>query len=222
MGSQVYMDFPVQNGETSGKAVFLMSDWKEASDPECMRAVAAGDEDAFSELIERYQHMVYGTCYRLLGSYHAEAEDVAQMVFIRVFKAAGRYQPKALFKTWLMTIVRNTVFSHLRKMKRHRERQVDWHDPEDPDKEPDFPDESATSADADMARGELLQCLQQAMENLPENQRVALVLRQYEQMSYEEIADSMGTTVSSVKSLIFRARDQLRAIVQKHREGSEK
>lgn len=218
MGEQVYMDFPFDNGETTDKSVFLMSDWKEASDPECMRAVAAGDEDAFAELVERYQHLVYGTCYRLLGSYHVEAEDVAQMVFIKVFKAAGRYRPKALFKTWLMTIVRNTVFTHLRKMKRHRERQADWHDPEQPEKEPDFQDDSATPADEDMARGELLQCLQEAMGKLPENQRVALVLRQYEQMAYEEIADSMGTTVSSVKSLIFRARDQLRATVRKHRE----
>jgi len=198
-----------------------MSNWQEASDPECMRAVAAGDEEAFSELVERYQHIVYGTCYRLLGSYHAEAEDVAQMVFIKVFKAAGRYRPKALFKTWLMTIVRNTVFTHLRKMKRSRDRQVDWHDSEDPEREPDFPDEAATSADTDLEQGELLKWLEKAMGELPEKQRLALVLRQYEEMSYDEIASSMGTSVSSVKSLIFRARDQLRETVRKYRRDDD-
>ena len=198
-----------------------MSNWQEASDPECMRAVATGDEEAFSELVERYQHIVYGTCYRLLGSYHAEAEDVAQMVFIKVFKAAGRYRATALFKTWLMTIVRNTVFTHVRKMKRSRDRQVDWHNPEEPDREPDFPDESATSADSDLEQGELLRCLEKAMGELPENQRLALVLRQYEQMSYDEIASAMSTSVSSVKSLIFRARDQLRATVRKYRGENE-
>lgn len=221
MESEDCMDFWLPKAETGAEVPFLMSDWKEASDPECMRAVAAGDEEAFSELVERYQHAVYGTCYRLLGSYHAEAEDVAQMVFIKVFKAAGRYRPRALFKTWLMTIVRNTVFTHLRKMKRHRDRQVDWHDPGDPDREPDFVDDSTASADADVAQGELLLCLQKAMEDLPEKQRVALVLRQYEQMTYEEIADSMKTSVSSVKSLIFRARDYLRGVVEKHRREGQ-
>lgn len=194
-----------------------MTDWKEASDPECMRGVATGDEEAFSELVERYQHMVYGTCYRMLGAYHADAEDVAQLVFIKVFKAAGRYRPKALFKTWLMTIVRNTVFTHLRKCKRTGERQVDWHDPEYPDHEPDYPDETASSADEDLERGELLRHLERAMDQLPVNQRTALVMRQYEQMSYEEIGKALGVSVSSVKSLIFRARDQLRATVRKYR-----
>ncbi len=195
-----------------------MTDASSTSDTELMSRTAAGDDSAFEVLVERYQGVVYGTCYRMLGSYHAEAQDVAQMVFVKAYKAAGSYQPTAQYKTWLMTITRNCVFTQLKKMKRMHEKRVHPVVDEEEGREIDYLDEAVPSAVENIEQMELMEVLQQAIENLPEQQRMALILRQYEQMDYEQIAESLKTTVSSVKSLIFRARDTLRATVKQHQD----
>jgi len=184
-----------------------------------MSRTAAGDESAFEELVERYQGIVYGTCYRMLGSYHAEAQDVTQMVFVRAYKAAASYKPSAQYKTWLMTITRNCVFTHLKKMKRMHEKRVYPVLDEDTNQEVDFLDDSVTSASENLQEKELMQVLQQAVEQLPPQQRMALILRQYEQMDYEQIAKSLKTTVSRLKSLIFRARGALRDAVKEYQKN---
>ncbi|MEM6885028.1 MAG: sigma-70 family RNA polymerase sigma factor [Verrucomicrobiota bacterium] len=189
------------------------------SDAELMSRTAAGDESAFEQLVDRYQGIVYGTCYRMLGSYHAEAQDVAQMVFVRAYKAAGNYKPTAQYKTWLMTIVRNCVFTHLKKMKRMHEKRVNPVVDEETNQEVDYLDDSVTSATENMEQKELMGVLQRAIGELPEQQRMALILRQYEQMDYEQIAKTLKTTVSSVKSLIFRARDTLRETVKEYQKN---
>jgi len=190
----------------------------EITDEALMEAVGRGEESAFGRLVDRYQNIVYGTCFRMLGSYRSEAEDVAQMVFIKVYKAAPRYRPTAQFKTWLMTIVRHTVFSHIKKMKRHSERRADLQDVNNPEAEVEYRDDEMSTAADHAEQRELVKCLEVSMASLPENQRMALVLRQYEQMDYESIAQALGTSVSSVKSLIFRARATLREAVREHRE----
>ncbi len=185
------------------------------SDQDLIKQFTRGDEDAFRELVRRHQDLVYGTAYKMLGSYAHEAEDVAQLVFIRVYKAAHRYRPEATFKTWLMTITRNCVFTQLKKSSR-REGQ---HQPLEPIIEGEvaestLPDTGVQDAAENLLRNEMREVLEAAVRRLPEAQRSALVLRQYEQMDYESIARVMKTSVPSVKSLLFRARDTLRNELQ--------
>lgn len=177
-----------------------------------MRAAGTGDEAACAALVRRHQDRVYGTVYRMLGSYHQEAEDVAQQVFIKVFRAAPRWRPEAKFTTWLMTICRNCVFTQLQ---RSRRRACEPLESEAADGgtagESPHPDPDARPADALVQEEEMRRALEDALARLPDAQRAALVLRQYEQLNYEDIARTLGTTVPSVKSLLFRAREALRA-----------
>jgi RNA polymerase sigma-70 factor (ECF subfamily) len=184
---------------------------EETGDAELMAATARGDEDAFAQLVARHQHLVYGTVVRMLGMHRSEAEDVAQQIFIRVFKAAGRYQPEAKFTTWLLTICRNCVFTQLKKQGRWKKEEP-WQDEEGKEVHPldCQADVTVGNAGEHLLRQELEDAIQRAMSDLPESQRMALILRQYDQLDYEEIAKVLGTTVPSVKSLLFRARETLR------------
>jgi RNA polymerase sigma-70 factor, ECF subfamily len=129
-------------------------------------------------------------------------------VFVRVWKSAGRWEPSAKFSTWLLTITRNLVFNEVRR--RGRARFVPL-DAEDDDHAPrEFADESvATPADA-LKVAELQRAIDAAIQSLAEQPRMALILRRYEDLSYEEIAEVLGVTVSAVKSMLFRARAELR------------
>jgi len=184
---------------------------QDRGDAELMAATARGDEDAFAELVRRHQHLVYGTVVRMLGAHRSEAEDVSQQIFIRVFKAAGRYQPEAKFTTWLLTICRNCVFTQLKKQGRWKKEEA-WEDEEGAEVHPldHQSDTEAVNASDHLLRQELEQAVESAIQKLPENQRLALILRQYDQLDYEEIAKVLETTVPSVKSLLFRARETLR------------
>ena len=180
---------------------------EDSEDVRLMRLVARGDTAAFEELIERHQTLVLGTVARMLGS-NSEVEDVAQQVFLRVWKSAGRYVPRAKFTTWLLKITRNLVFNELRRAKRrgHVAIQTDPTAEEMPLK-----DETGQSPDASLLESELQQAIEEAIVELPESQRMALVLRRYEELSYEQIAEILNLSVPAVKSVLFRARTELRA-----------
>lgn len=175
-------------------------------DARLMRLVARGDTAAFEELIGRHQALVIGTVARILGS-NSDVEDIAQQVFIRVWKSAGRYVARAKFTTWLLKITRNLVFNELRRSKRHAQvpLQVEPGTEETP-----LPDEAARAPDAFLLETELQQVIEQAIMQLPESQRMALILRRYEEMSYEQIAEILDLSVPAVKSVLFRARTELR------------
>lgn len=178
-----------------------------ADDIALMLAVKAGDERAFGTLVERHQFRVVGTVAKMLGG-EADAEDIAQQVFIRVWQSAPRYSPSAKFTTWLLTITRNLVFNEMRR--RQRARLVPL-DPGDADRAPvGHADASARSAPEEIAERELQEAISAAIAALPEAQRTAVILRRFDNMPYEEIAKVLGTTVPSVKSLLFRARNDLR------------
>ena len=171
-----------------------------------MRLVAGGDTSAFEQLVERHQALVAGTVARMLGS-NSDVEDIAQQVFIRVWKSAGRYVARAKFTTWLLKITRNLVFNEMRRAKRHPHLPVKI-EPEA--EEIPLKDERATAPDAALLQTELQQAIEKAITLLPDSQRMALVLRRYEELSYEEIADVLDLSVPAVKSLLFRARTELR------------
>ena len=153
-----------------------------------------------------YQDIVVGTVAKMLGN-ASDAEDIAQQVFLRIWRSARRYKPDAKFTTYLFTITRNLVFNETRRRSRKKEvssdeREADFHiQAEGP--ESDRPD-------AEVLQDELRQAVDAAIAALPEAQRLAVVLRRYEDMPYEDIAEVLGLTVPAVKSLLFRARTSLR------------
>jgi RNA polymerase sigma-70 factor, ECF subfamily len=180
-----------------------------------MLRVKEGDLEAFEELVTRHQHSVVGTAARMLGS-GGEAEDIAQQVFVRIWKSAARYEPSAKFTTWLMTITRNLVFNELRR--RRRTHLVSLETAEDEAPPHQFADQEALAPSEKLIDAELQQAIDTAIASLPEKQRLAVVLRRYESMSYEEIAKILATSVAAVKSILFRARAELKDKLQKYLE----
>jgi RNA polymerase sigma-70 factor (ECF subfamily) len=186
-----------------------------AEDVRLMRLVARGDTAAFEELIERHQALVLGTVARMLGS-NSEVEDIAQQVFIRVWKSAGRYVPRAKFTTWVLKITRNLVFNELRRSKRRALVPIQT----DPNAEEiQLKDEAAQSPDASLLETELQQAIDKAIAELPETQRMAVILRRYQDLSYEQIGDVLNLSVPAVKSVLFRARTELRGRLAHYLKG---
>ena len=185
----------------------------EREDIALMLEVRRGDEGAFEVLVERHQTLVIGTVAKMLGG-DSDAEDIAQQVFVRVWQSASRYNPTAKFTTWLLTITRNLVFNEMRRRRRAWLVPLESDDPDHPT--PEHADHSTASASEQALHSELQEAVASAIAALPEAQRMALVLRRYEEMPYEEIAKVLGTTVSSVKSLLFRARTELKERLQSY------
>ncbi len=171
-----------------------------------MERIGEGDHDAFRQLIERHQHAVIGTVAKMLGN-ASESEDIAQQVFLRIWRNAKRYRPDAKFTTYLFTITRNLVFNESRRKSRKKEVSSDEREENSHQLAAANPD---SQPDAQLLQAELQTAVDAAIASLPETQRMAVVLRRYEQLSYEEIASVLGLSVSAVKSLLFRARTSLR------------
>ncbi|PYJ15614.1 MAG: RNA polymerase subunit sigma-24 [Verrucomicrobia bacterium] len=185
---------------------------EDAEDVRLMRLVSQGDTSAFEELVERHQALVAGTVARMLGS-NSDVEDIAQQVFIRVWKSASRYVPRAKFTTWLLKITRNLVFNELRRTKRRAQVPLESEASAD---EPALKDESNPAPDASLLEVELRKAIEEAIMHLPETQRMAMVLRRYEQLSYEQIAEVLDLSVPAVKSVLFRARTELRSRLSRY------
>jgi RNA polymerase sigma-70 factor (ECF subfamily) len=179
---------------------------EDAEDIRLMGLAAAGDMAAFEHLVERHQRLVIGTVGRMLGT-QSDAEDIAQQVFVRVWKNLKRYEPRAKFTTWLLKITRNLVFNELRRRSRHPAVPLQS---ETDEAERPLKDEHAVAPDATLLEHELQEAVDAAIARLPETQRMAVILRRYEELSYEEIAEALEQSVSAVKSLLFRARTELR------------
>jgi RNA polymerase sigma-70 factor (ECF subfamily) len=184
-----------------------MGDEGNEEDLALMAKVARGDEDAFAKIVAKHQHAVLGTVAKMTNQ-SSDTEDIAQQVFIRLWKSAERYQPTAKFTTFLFTITRNLVFNATRKKSGKNEYSFDalegkWRQ--------SIEDKSSDSRpDKLIEQTELRQIIDQAISSLPEKQRLAVVLRRYEKMPYEEIAETLGISVPAVKSQLFRARTALR------------
>ncbi|MGB8466788.1 MAG: sigma-70 family RNA polymerase sigma factor [Terrimicrobiaceae bacterium] len=178
-----------------------------------MLRVKTGDVEAFEVLVVRHQHSVVGTAAKMLGC-AAEAEDIGQQVFIRVWKSAARYEPSAKFTTWLMTITRNLVFNEMRR--RRRANLLPLEADQDDAAPRQFADGEAPAPSKELLDAELNGAINAAIAGLPENQRVAIVLRRYEGMPYEEIAQVLRTSVPAVKSILFRARSELKERLKKY------
>jgi RNA polymerase sigma-70 factor (ECF subfamily) len=192
-----------------------LTEGDEANDIALMLRVRDGDLEAFETLVTRHQHSVVGTAAKMLGG-AADAEDIGQQVFVRVWKHAAHYQPSAKFTTWLMTITRNLVFNELRR--RRRSHQVSMDAEEGDALKHQFVDEQAAPPSEEVLDSELQEAIDAAIASLPETQRLAIVLRRYEGMPYEEIAEVLKTSVPAVKSILFRARAELKARLKRYLE----
>lgn len=189
-----------------------MDDAEADIDHSLMARIAEGDHQSFQDLVKRHQNSVVGTVTKMLGN-TSDSEDIAQMVFIRVWKHAKRYKPDNKFTTYLYTIVRNLVYNESRRRSRKRTVSTDQREDENHLQHPDDP---AQQPDSTLLDTELRAVIDAAIESLPENQRLAVVLRRYENLPYEEIAEVLSTSVPSVKSLLFRARTTLRESLSKY------
>jgi RNA polymerase sigma-70 factor (ECF subfamily) len=185
-----------------------------ARDLAWMARVKTGDTEAFRELIEAHQHRIIGTVAKMLSD-DSDAQDIAQQVFIRVWKSAPRYEPTAKFTTWLFKITRNLVFNEMRRRKRHPTFSLDATTEAD-DRPFQTADPGAKSPDATLQDAEMQAAIQAAIDTLPETQRMAVILRRYEDISYEEIAEILDLSVPAVKSVLFRARTELRAKLRQY------
>lgn len=181
------------------------------TDAELMLLVQRGDTRAFTALVERYRQPVMNFVLRTLRD-ETEAEDVAQNVFVQVFKAAPRHKATAKVSTWIFTIARNLALNELRRRRRHPAEPLDL-SPDDREGHAPLqvPDRAATAAADELLRGELEEKVEIAIAALPENQRTALLLCRQEDLSYEDIAAVLGCSVSATKSLIHRGRETLKA-----------
>jgi RNA polymerase sigma-70 factor (ECF subfamily) len=171
---------------------------------------AARDEDACSELVSEHQRMVYQLSLNLLGD-HNEALDLSQEVFLRVFRTIQGFRGQSTLRTWIYRIVVNQARNRQRWWRRrHRSQQIslDEHIRD----HGEFPEQSdGESPDRLLGRKELAEKIRTALERLPFDQKTALVLREIDGLSYEEIGFSLGIAVGTVKSRLARAREALRA-----------
>jgi RNA polymerase sigma-70 factor (ECF subfamily) len=174
---------------------------------ELMLRVRGGDMKAFEQLVDLHQGAVIGSVTRMLGNVE-DAHDVAQQVFVRVWKSAPRYEPTAKFTTWLYTIMRNLVFNEMRR--RGRKKEVSLDAPTLDDKPREFMHPTADGADVIAQREELEHALDAAIAKLPEKQRIAVVMRRFQETPYEDLCAVLGMSLPAVKSLLFRARTELR------------
>ncbi len=181
----------------------------EDPDARLMLQVKRGDLQAFEALVEKYKKPVLNLLARTLGDF-CEAEDLAQNVFIQVFKSAKRYEVTAKFSTWLYTIARNLCLNELRRRSRHPAESLDV-ESADPDAPPRQYEDIKMRAPPDaLLQDELKRKIEEALAELPETQRTAILLFREQEMSYEEIAKILDTSLSATKSLIHRGREALK------------
>ncbi|MFZ3262961.1 MAG: sigma-70 family RNA polymerase sigma factor [Terriglobales bacterium] len=180
------------------------------SDADVMLRVKAGDESAFAYLVQKYRRPLVGFMYRLCHN-PATAEELAQEVFLRVYRSRTTYEPSAKFSTWLYRIATNLAVNHARDTRHERPEKTVRLD--EPDQEtgttPDLADASL-SAEEQILKRERLAAIRSKVNALPERQRLAVMMHKYQQMDYRQIAAVMKLSESATKSLLFRAYETLR------------
>ena len=179
-------------------------------DAALMLRVKQGDWAAFTELVEKYKQPVMNLVYRMLRD-ATEAEDLAQVVFLQVHKSAHRYEVSSKFSTWMFTIARNLCLNEIRRRSRHPADSLDVPHPDREDQPlQQYPDRKTFSPPESLLHGELEEKIEEALAELPENQRTAILLCRGDELSYEDIAKVLGCSLSATKSLIHRGRETLK------------
>ena len=174
-----------------------------------IQAIKDGEQESFRNLVLAYQDKVLNSAYGFVHN-REDAEDIAQEVFIEIYESLDTFRGDAKLSTWIYRITVTKCLDHLRRKKR-KKRAAPVKELRDMSSQ----EEGSASADGSNPQDELetrqrVEILQHAIEKLPQNQRIALNLSRFNEMSYKEIADVMNISLSSVESLIFRAKDNLK------------
>lgn len=184
-----------------------------APDESLVAAAQRGDYAATCELINRYERKAYSLAFRLMGN-HADASDAAQEALVRIYTRLGKFRGDAAFSTWLFRVVTNTCLDELRRRGRLRHASLDEPVEHDEGILPRQP-MAATDSPMDLAeRHEVQEAVQRAIQQLPEDYRTVVVLRDLRDYSYHEIAAILGTSVGTIKSRLHRARCALRVVLR--------
>jgi len=171
------------------------------SDEMLMQAVGKGDLKSFEQIVERHQTWSWGVAFRFIGN-EDEAADIVQDAFLRLLDAAGRYRPEAKFRTYLYQIISRLCLDRVKKKQPVLLTTI-----------PDTPDPGLAVSEA-MIRRETSAAVRSALDGLPPNQRMAVVLRYYEDLNYEDIASALETTPKAVERLLARGRQCLRGLLE--------
>jgi RNA polymerase sigma-70 factor (ECF subfamily) len=180
------------------------------TDAEVMLRVKAGDDDAFNFLIEKFRRPLISFMYRMTHN-SATAEELAQEVFLRMYRSRAGYTANAKLTTWMYRIATNLAVNHARDTKHERPENVVSIDESDEDTglTVDVPDTSL-NVEQNMLRRERMAAIRQHVQDLPERQRTAVLMHKYQNMDYKQIADVLNLSESATKSLLFRAYETLR------------
>ena len=196
---------------TSSAAVALGTvDAASRDDTALMLRVKAGDEAAFALLVERFRRPLIGFMYRMAHN-QAVAEELAQEVFLRVYRSRQSYAASAKFSTWLYRVATNLALNHIRDTRNERaQAAVSLDEPEEESgRAPDVAD-ARLNAEQKMLQGERMAAIRKCVEGLPERQRAAVIMHKYQELDYREIARVLKMSESATKSLLFRAYETLR------------
>lgn len=172
-----------------------------------IRAAQSGDRDALITLLREIEHQVYRTAYYILND-EQDAMDASQEALIRIYTKIGSYEEKAQFKTWVQRIVTNICIDKFRRTKPTV--SIDEHELVFQDKQ---------NVEQSVMSSYLAQDIQEAIDQLPDHHRTVIVLRYLQDFSYNEIADCLNLPLNTVKSYLFRARQQLQNMLQEHQKG---
>lgn len=181
-------------------------------DTQLMLAFQRGDEGAFGVLLERHRKRVLNTAYHFLGN-RDSAQDVAQEVFVKIYTSSKGYRPDAAFTTWLYQITANACLDEIRRHKRSKSTATE--------ELPECILDPTASPEEQARSSELAREVRAAIAALPENQRMAVILQRYEELSYQQIADVLKMSIPAIESLLFRAKHSLRARLSAYIEDDD-
>jgi len=173
-----------------------------------IKELRGGNRAAFKELFDSFSTLVYNVTYRMLQN-KQDAEDVTQEVFFQAYKSLKHFRAESQLSTWLYRIAVNRSLNHERKRKLERWLSLDFEASEDSAVNSGYPGTTEDGPDDAMEKKDVERIVQEAINSLPDQQRIAILLHRYEELSYEEIAKIMGVTVASVESRLHRAKQTL-------------
>jgi len=179
-----------------------------ASDEDLMKSCSEGDMRAFELIVLRYKDAIFNFIYHFVADYH-RAQDISQETFLRVLKNVDRYRSRNKFKTWLYRIAVNLCKNELRDRTRHKALSLDNVDLDIMNLSQDH----YTSPDKAYEKEEIRRLVENAVNSLPEDQRMIIIMREYQDLSYEEIASALNCSLGAVKSRIYRARQNIKKML---------
>ncbi len=181
-------------------------------DVQLMLKCQKDDKEAFEQLLDKHKSMVINIIYRFMADKN-EAEDLAQEVFLKIYTSRHNYKPKAKFTTWVFKITANLCLNHIRNTKKYTSQTISMDETSEQKEEhpaQQFEDTKQAKPNEALLKKELEEVVREAIQSLPPNQGMAVILRRYQDLSYEEIAQTLHCSVLSVKALLFRAKENLR------------